>query len=60
LKEKNAPLVSFESLMEDKPGLIDELALLAFKIRKEGCGVLNSFLSFLRTNEKEKPTKWCP
>ncbi len=59
LKEKNVPLASFENLMEVKPSLVDELVLLAFNNRKEVCGVLNSFLSLLRTYEKEKHTTWC-
>jgi hypothetical protein len=58
-KEENVPSASFESLMEDKLGLVDELALLAFNIRKEVCGILNSFLSFLKTYEKEKHATWC-
>jgi hypothetical protein len=42
--------------MENKPGLILKLTLLASNIRKEVCDVLNSLLSFLRTY-KEKKTK---
>jgi hypothetical protein len=53
LKEDNAPLASFDNLMEDKLGLVEELAFLACNIRKEVCVVLNSFLSFLRTCEEK-------
>jgi hypothetical protein len=41
--ENNELLLSFESLMEDEFGLANELALLAFNIRMEVCGVLNYF-----------------
>jgi len=56
LKEENVPLASFENLMEVKPSLVDELALLPFNNRKEVCGALNSFLSLLRTYERKKHT----
>jgi hypothetical protein len=45
--EDNEFLLSFESLMKDEFGFANELALLAFNIRMEVCGVLNSFFSFL-------------
>jgi hypothetical protein len=45
--EDNELLLSFESLMEDEFGLANELALLAFNIRMDVCGVLNFLLSFL-------------
>ncbi len=48
LKEKSELLPCFESIMEDQYGLVDELALLGSKIRKEVCGVLDSFILFLR------------
>jgi hypothetical protein len=54
--EDSELLLSFESLMEDEFGLANELALLAFNIRMEVCGVLNSFFSFLMTY-KEKRNK---
>jgi len=37
----NEPFFFFESLMEDEFGLANELALIAFNIRMEVCGVLN-------------------
>jgi hypothetical protein len=46
-------------LKEDEPSLAKKLALLASNIRKEVCGVLDSFLSFLKTYEKRKTcTTW--
>jgi hypothetical protein len=47
-RKNNEFLPSFQSLMEDEFGLVNELTLLASNIRKEVCGVLNFFLSFLR------------
>ncbi len=47
-------LPSFENLMEDEANLAKELALLASNIRKEVCGVLYSFLSFLKKYEENK------
>ncbi len=58
LKEDNAPLAYFESLMEDEPSVVEKLVLLTSNIRKEVCGVLDSFLSFLRTYEEKKDTTW--
>jgi hypothetical protein len=54
LKENNELLPCFESLMEGEYGLVDELVLLGSNIRKEVCGVLDSFLSFLRQYEIKK------
>ncbi len=54
LKEKNELLPCFESLMKDEYGLVDELVLLGSNIRKEVCGVLDSFLSFLHQYERKK------
>lgn len=56
LKEDNALLAYFESLMEDEPSVVKELVLLGSNIRKEVCDVLDSFLSFLRTYEENKHT----
>ncbi len=58
LKKDSEPLPSFEHLMEDEYNLAKELALLASNIRKEVCGVLYSFLSFLKKYEENKPTTW--
>jgi hypothetical protein len=55
LKEENQVVLSFESLMEEDSIIVNELALLVFNIRKEVCGVLDSFLSFL-TKYKNKKT----
>jgi hypothetical protein len=35
--------------------IVDELALLVSNIRKEVCGVLDFFLSFLTKYEKKNP-----
>jgi hypothetical protein len=40
--------------MDDDLVVVDELALLVFNIRKEVCGVLDSFLSFLKKYESRK------
>jgi hypothetical protein len=45
-KPKNAP--SFQTLMEEDSSVALELICLASNIRKEVCGVLNNFLSFLK------------
>jgi len=54
LKEENEIVPSFEILMEDDLIIVDELVLLVFNIRKEVCGVLDSFLSFLKKYENKK------
>ncbi len=54
LKKKNELLPCFESVMKDEYGLVDELALLGSNIRKQVCGVLNYFLSFLKQYEGNK------
>jgi hypothetical protein len=41
--EENQVVLSFESLMEEDLVIVDELALLISNIRKEVCGVLDSF-----------------
>jgi hypothetical protein len=48
----------FESLMEDEHVVANELTLLAFNIRKEFCGVFDSFLSFLKKYEGKKNITW--
>jgi hypothetical protein len=55
LKKEHQIVLSFESLMEEDSTIANELALLVFNIRKEVCGVLDSFLSFL-TKYKNKKT----
>ncbi len=49
---ENAP--SFQTQMEKKFGVALELNCSASNIRKEVCGVLNSFLSFLKSFDKRK------
>jgi hypothetical protein len=44
--------------MEDEPSFAEELVPLTSNIRNEFCGVLNSFLSFMRTYEEEKHITW--
>jgi hypothetical protein len=56
LKENNELLPSFQSLMKNEYGLVNELTLLASNIRKEVCGVLIFFLSFLKKYEKKENT----
>jgi hypothetical protein len=54
LKKDSKPLSSFENLMENESSLAKELVLLVSNIRKEVCGVLYSFLSFLKKYEENK------
>jgi hypothetical protein len=49
---KNAP--SFQTLMEKFFSVALELICLASNIRKDVCGVLNSFLSFLKKFDERK------
>jgi len=44
------------SLIDDDFGITFELSLFASNIKKEVCGVLNSFLSFKKKLKKEKLT----
>jgi len=53
-KEESQMFLHFESLMGDDSIFIDELVLLVSNIRKEVCGVLDSFLSFLTKYENKK------
>jgi hypothetical protein len=54
LKEepKNAP--SFQTLMEEDFGVALELTCLASNIRKDVCGILDIFLSFLKKFDERK------
>ncbi len=54
LKEepKNAP--SFQTIMEEDFDVAFELIYLALNIRKEVCGIFNSFLSFLKKFDERK------
>jgi hypothetical protein len=54
LEKDSKPLSSFENLMENESSLAKELVLLVSNIRKEVCGVLYSFLSFLKKYEENK------
>jgi hypothetical protein len=51
-ESKNAP--SFQTLMEKDFGVALELICLASNIRKEVCGVLDNFLSFLKKISERK------
>ncbi len=53
LKEKNQVVPSFENIMDDDSIVADELVLLASNFRREVCGMLNSFLSFLTKCENK-------
>jgi hypothetical protein len=54
LKEENQIVLSFESLMEKNSIIVDELVLLVSNIRKEVCGMLHYFLTFLmKCNDRE-------
>jgi hypothetical protein len=59
LKEeaKNPPIHNV--VMEDDHGVAPKLLLLDSNILKEKCGVLISFLSFLRKHGKKKLTTCC-
>jgi hypothetical protein len=39
LREKNEVVPSFDNLLENDLGVVDELVLLASKIRQEVCGI---------------------
>ncbi len=54
LKEKNQVFPSFENIMDDDSIVVNELVLLASNFRREVCGVLDSFLSFLTKCENKK------
>jgi hypothetical protein len=54
LKEENQIVPSFESLMGKNSIIVDELVLLVSNIRKEFCGVLHYFLSFLMKYDNKK------
>jgi hypothetical protein len=41
--------------MDDYSIIVNEVALMASDIRREVCGVLDSFLSFLTKCERRKP-----
>jgi hypothetical protein len=47
------------NLIDDDYGITFELSLFASNIRGEVCGVLDSFLSFLRKIEKKKKLTTC-
>ncbi len=51
-KPKNAP--SFQTLMQEDFGVALDLICLASNIRKEVCGILDSFLSFLYKFDERK------
>ncbi len=46
-KEENQVVLSFETLMDDNSIVANELVLITSNIKREVCGVLNSFLSLL-------------
>jgi len=54
LKEKNQVFPSFENIMDDDSIVANELVLLVSNFRREVCGVLDSFLSFLTICENKK------
>jgi hypothetical protein len=55
LKEKKEIVPSFDNLIEDDLVVTaDELVVLTSNIRTEICGVLDSFLSFLKKCEEKK------
>jgi hypothetical protein len=54
LKEENEIVPSFDNLLEDGLIVIDELVVLTSNIKTESCGVLDSFLSFLKKCEEKK------
>jgi hypothetical protein len=54
LKEEPKNARSFQPLMEEDSSAALELICLVFNIRKKVCGVLYSFISFLKNLMKEK------
>ncbi len=48
LKKEHEVVLSFDSLMEDDYGVVDDLTLLSSNIKGEFYGILYSFLSFLK------------
>jgi len=54
LKEFVGIIHNLDQFMNDDFGIILELCLFAFNIKKEVCGVLDSFLSFLENYEERK------
>jgi hypothetical protein len=59
-KEDVGIVQNFNQFMDDDFAIILELSLFAFNIKKEVCGVLDSFLSFLKNMKKEKPITCFP
>jgi hypothetical protein len=51
-EQKNAP--SFQTLVEEDFGVALELICLASNIRKEVCGILDIYLSFLKKFDERK------
>ncbi len=58
LKEENQVFLSFEILVDDDSIIANLLALMASNIKREICGVLDSFLSFLTKYKNEKTHNW--
>jgi hypothetical protein len=54
LKEENQVFLSFEILMDDDSIIVNLLALMVSNIRREICGVLDFFLSFLTKYKNKK------
>ncbi len=55
LKEDVGIVQNFNQFLDDDFAIILELSLFAFNIKKEVCGVLDSFFSFLKNYEEKKP-----
>ncbi len=55
LKEDVGIIQNLDQFMDDDSTIILELSLFTSNIKKEVCGVLDSFLSFLRNFEKKNP-----
>jgi hypothetical protein len=53
-KEENEIVPSFDNLIKDDLVVIDELVVLTSNIKTEICGVLDSFLSFLKKCEEKR------
>jgi len=54
LKEENQVFFSLKTLIDDDSIIANALALMASNIRREVCGVLDSFLSFLMKYKNKK------
>ncbi len=60
LKEDVGIVQNLDQFMDDDSTITFEMSLFTSNIEKEVCGVLDSFLSFLRNFEERKAHNWFP